>query len=331
MKLIDFDYNLPKEFIAQYPLQNRAQSKLMVLERKTGKISHRRFSDITDYFNKGDALILNDTKVLPARLFGKKKDTGGKIEVFLLNRIKDNLFNALIRPARVKENQKITFNNNGLEAEVLDKNRVRFNTNDSVDIYRHGNIPLPPYIKRLPQEIDGRRYQTVYAKNEGAVAAPTAGLHFTKDILSGIKKKNTDVGCLTLHIGWGTFKPVKSLDITEHRMEAEYFQIPKKTQGLLNKTKKNSGKIFAAGTTATRALEAAVSKKEFKGWTDLFIYPGYDFKAVDCLLTNFHLPRSTLLMLVCAFAGRDFITKAYNEAIKNNYRFYSYGDCMLII
>lgn len=331
MKLTDFDYNLPSEFIAQFPLESRETSKMMVLERATGKISHRKFIDIVDYLKAGDTLILNDTKVVPARLLGKKKDTGGKVEVFLLNRIKKNIFNALIRPTRIKNNQKIVFNNNGLEAEVLSRKTVRFNTDDCVSIYSHGNIPLPPYIKRPPEKLDKSRYQTVYAKTDGAVAAPTAGLHFTKALLSKIKKNKINIGYLTLHVGWGTFRSVRNDDIASHKMDAEYFQISKNTLDLVEKTKKQGGRVFAVGTTATRALETIIDKNKQRGQTDLFIYPGYKFKSVDCLLTNFHLPRSTLLMLVAAFASLDFIKRAYADAIKNNYRFYSYGDCMLII
>lgn len=329
MKLSDFDYNLPKELIAQYPLKERDQARLLVLDRKNKKIEHRTFKDITDYLNQNDSVILNDTKVLSGRLEGCRL-SGGKVEVLLLQHKGSLAFKALIKPARVKLNEKIIFNSSGFFGTVSAKNEITFSGIDLNSIYNHGKMPLPPYIKRNPEDLDNDYYQTVYARSEGAIAAPTAGLHFTKGLINRLGSSGINVGYLTLHVGYGTFKPVSVEDITRHKMEPEYFYIPQETIDLAKKTSKMGGRVFAVGTTSLRALEAyALGKRE--GETDLFIYPGFEFKIIDCLLTNFHLPRTTLFMLVAAFAGEELIKAAYREAIDKRYRFYSYGDAMLII
>ena len=362
MKLTDFDYNLPKELIAQYPSEAREESRLLVLHRETDKIEHRIFRDIVGYFNQGDLLVLNNTKVVPARLVGKK-DTGGKVEALVLNPSPSpqnpeliNKFRVLgrgckvrgecevlLKPARgCKIGSKLIFGDGKLEAKVarIENGRrfLRFECNGDFEklLDKFGKIPLPPYIKREPVGSDRDRYQTVYAKNKGAVAAPTAGLHFTKDILSQISRKGVDVDYVTLHVGYGTFKPVKVEDITAHKMEEEYFEIDKK---VIEKLKNKKQRTIAVGTTTCRALETVFSEPSafslqpsaYHGWADLFIYPPREFKRVDALLTNFHLPRTTLLMLVSAFCGRELLMKAYEEAIRERYRFYSYGDAMLIV
>jgi len=348
LKLSDFDYYLPKELIAQYPLKKRDDARLLVLDRKRGTIEHSNFSNIGEFLAKGDSLVLNNTKVLPCRLIGKRM-TGGRVEVFLIGKKGAGRFEALIKPTRVKLQERIIFNGGKTFGTIMGKREVSFNTLDVKKIYALGRMPLPPYIKRDAQELDDSYYQTVYARNEGAVAAPTAGLHFTPALIKKIRLSGVNIAELTLHVGTGTFKPVKSEDIRRHKMEAEDFQISKETLKLIERTQASGRKVFAVGTTSCRALEAschcegrkssrhcearsaeAISKKGLKS-TDLFIYPGYKFKAVDCLLTNFHLPRTTLFMLVCAFAGERLIKKAYREAIEKKYRFYSYGDAMLII
>ena len=353
MKLSDFDYYLPKELIAQEPLEERDSSRLMVVSRGDGSIRHKSFRDILGYLNPGDILALNDTKVIPARLLGVKKGTLGRVDVLLSNRISSKRFQALIKP-RLKIGQEVLFNNgfgkrkpnqgllaSGTVSAVLsEKGILEFNQDISLEVMEKiGVMPLPPYIKRQPQALDNISYQTVYARNAGAIASPTAGRHFTPELLKEIEAKSVGIRYVTLHVGIGTFKPVKSEDIENHQMDQEKFNIPKETLSAIIKAKKKGGRIFAVGTTATRALEtiansvyglqSLVSGPE--GKTNLFIYPGYEFKIVDCLLTNFHLPKTTLFMLACAFAGRDLIMKAYNAAIKEKYRFYSYGDAMLII
>jgi S-adenosylmethionine:tRNA ribosyltransferase-isomerase len=342
MKLTDFDYNLPKELIAQFPLQDRSSSRLMVVERKSGKVENRKFSDVLDYFNSGDCLILNDTKVIAARVFGRRL-SGAKVEALLLEKVNNNTYRCLIKPSRVKLNEKILFNGGSLYAKLISRDNssalVQFEADEALDqlLDRVGVMPLPPYIKRDSLLADRKTYQTVYAKNTGAVASPTAGLHFTLDFLDKIRQKGINLGFLTLHVGLGTFKPIKSEDVINHKMEEEEFFFPKETAQIINKTKENYGRVFAVGTTSTRVLETVADKDknnkltEKKGKTNLFIYPGYKFKIVDCLLTNFHLPKSTLFLLASAFAGRDLIFKAYNQAIKEKYRFYSYGDAMLIV
>ncbi|MBU1147257.1 MAG: tRNA preQ1(34) S-adenosylmethionine ribosyltransferase-isomerase QueA, partial [Candidatus Omnitrophica bacterium] len=337
MKLSDFDYNLPKELIAQHPSEKRDESRLLVLHRDTGRIEHKIFKDIVDYFCKDDLVVLNNTKVVPARLWGKK-ETGGKVEALVLqgqgtSDKGQEGYEVLLKPARgCKVGSKLIFGDGELKAEVArieDGRRfLKFECNGDFDelLDRFGKMPLPLYIKRDAEDADKDRYQTVYASKKGAIAAPTAGLHFTKDILSRIADKGTDIEYVTLHVGYGTFKPVKCDDVTKHEMEKEYFEIkPEVVKKLQNK----KGRIAAVGTTTCRALETIAKKAEagprlflkprsslgFFGWTDLFIYPGFRFKAVDALLTNFHLPRTTLLMLVSAFCGRELLFKAYKEAV----------------
>ena len=331
MQLSDFDYLLPKELIAQYPLKERDTARLLVLDRRQGRIEHCIFKNIVDYFQPGDLLVLNNTKVLPARLIGSRV-TGGRVELLLL-RQKPGLgltFDALIKPGRVKLKEKIIFNGGKIYGKVTDKNEITFSTRDIETIYKLGLMPLPPYIKRDSQDLDSIYYQTVYASIKGSVASPTAGLHFTEELIRQIKSQGVNIAYITLHISYSTFKPVKSEDITEHKMEKEYFQINQEAQSKINQTYLEKGRIFAVGTTACRSLETYASG--FKsGYTDLFIYPGFKFKMTDCLITNFHLPRTTLFILVCAFAGEKLIKKAYQEAIDKRYRFYSYGDAMLIV
>ncbi|MDO8602798.1 MAG: tRNA preQ1(34) S-adenosylmethionine ribosyltransferase-isomerase QueA [Candidatus Omnitrophota bacterium] len=348
MKLSDFDYNLPKELIAQYPSEKRDGSRLLVLHKDAAVIEHKNFKDMVEYLNLEDMLILNNTKVLPAQLIGRK-ETGGKIEALILNAAQSSRLKAegtcerevLLKPARgCKVGSKIIFGDGELKASVarIENGRrfLKFSCNGNFEkmLDKFGEMPLPPYIKREVTDFDSERYQTVYASKSGAVAAPTAGLHFTKKLLEDISKKGTGLEYVTLHVGYGTFKPVSSEYIKEHKMEKEYFEIER---GVIKNIKNREGRIIAVGTTSTRVLEAIdplafnLQSSACNGWTDLFIYPGYKFKAVDALLTNFHLPKTTLLMLVAAFCGRDLLFKAYEEAIKEKYRFYSYGDAMLII
>jgi S-adenosylmethionine:tRNA ribosyltransferase-isomerase len=329
VKLSDFDYILPKELIAQYPLKERDSARLLVLNRKKGTVEHRIFRDIVDYLGKDDLLVLNNTKVLPSRLTGLRK-TGGKVEILLLNQKSNLTFQALIKPARVKIKEKIILNSGHITAEVSDKNEITFYGIDINTIYKLGKMPLPPYIKREVQDDDNVYYQTVYARCEGAIASPTAGLHFTEELLNKIKLSGTNVAYITLHISYSTFRPVKSQDITKHNMDKEYFHIGVEAIDSIERVRSDSRRIFAVGTTSARTLESySLGMKE--GHTDLFIYPGYKFKIVDCLLTNFHLPRTTLFMLACAFAGNELLKMAYQEAVDRKYRFYSYGDAMLII
>jgi len=347
MKLSDFYYNLPKELIAQYPAQKRDESRLLVLRKDTGTIEHRIFKEIVEYLNPGDLLVLNNTKVLPARLMGRK-ETGGKVEALVLgigHRAESieqrDEYEVLLKPTRgCRAGTKIIFGDGELKAEVVrienGRRFLQFDCNGDLGkmLDKIGEMPLPPYIRRGTVDSDTERYQTVYASKNGAVAAPTAGLHFTKKLLSDVSKKRVDVEYVTLHVGYGTFRPVISEDIEEHKMEKEYFEIDKT---VADKLKNRKGKLIAVGTTTCRVLETVFREPSLSGWTDLFIYPGYRFKAVDGLLTNFHLPKTTLLMLVAAFCGRGqaclspTLFKAYEEAIKEKYRFYSYGDAMLII
>jgi len=329
LRLTDFDYNLPKELIAQHPLKKREDARLLVVDRKLGSLTHCFFRDIIDYFGKDDLLVLNDTRVLPSRLFGRRP-SGGKVEVLLLKEASRMVFQAYIRPARVKVGEKIIFASGKVEATVSARNLISFDLAKKSEVYKLGVMPLPPYIKRDAQRSDNLYYQTVYARKEGAIAAPTAGLHFTRRILQAIRAKGVKTAYLTLHVGPGTFKPVRSLDLREHKIDAEQFFISAESRRMVRKAKENKSRIIATGTTSCRALESFAAGK-FRGDTDLFIYPGYDFRLVDCLLTNFHLPRTTLFMLVCALAGEKLIKKAYQEAIEKKYRFYSYGDAMLII
>ncbi|WP_299239004.1 tRNA preQ1(34) S-adenosylmethionine ribosyltransferase-isomerase QueA [Sulfurihydrogenibium sp.] len=336
MKLSDFDYHLPKELIAKYPAQPRDSCRLMVLNRKDKTIEHRVFRDVIDYLKPGDTLVLNNTKVIPARLIGKKEKTNANIEVFLLRPVEDNIWEALIKNVRrLKKNQKIIISDD-FYVEFLDRDDekaiVKIHSKDiKSDLEKYGHVPLPPYIERQDEEKDKDYYQTVFAEKEGSVASPTAGLHFTKELLEKIKEKGVNIAYITLHVGLGTFKPVKTEDITKHKMHEEYFTIPKETLEMIKKTKENKKSVVAVGTTVVRALETYGKFGKTEGFTDIFIYPPYEFKIVDKLITNFHLPKSTLLMLVSAFADRDFILRAYNEAVKERYRFFSYGDAMLIV
>ncbi|MCX5711166.1 MAG: tRNA preQ1(34) S-adenosylmethionine ribosyltransferase-isomerase QueA [Candidatus Omnitrophica bacterium] len=329
LRLSDFEYLLPKELIAQYPLKGRDNCRLLVVDRKNYKIEHKVFSDIPEYLLPQDVLVLNDTKVVPCRIKAKRQ-TGGKAEIFLLGRIKGRVFKALLKPGRLKIGEKIKLGSGKITAEVISKSEVAFNTSDLKKIYDLGAMPLPPYIKREATKADNIDYQTVYAAKEGAVASPTAGLHFTKTLLNKIKKSGINPVYLTLHVGLGTFKPVKAEDITKHKMEPERFSIPAETLKMIKAAKKSKARVVAVGTTSLRALESSASAVK-GGQTDLFIYPGFKFKIADSLLTNFHLPRTTLFMLTCAFGGEKLIKKAYQEAVDRKYRFYSYGDAMLII
>ncbi|MDO8661978.1 MAG: tRNA preQ1(34) S-adenosylmethionine ribosyltransferase-isomerase QueA [Candidatus Omnitrophota bacterium] len=329
LKLSNFDYPLPKELIAQYPLKERESARLLVVNRSDNSIEHKIFKDLTGYLKQSDLLVLNDTKVLTCRLMGHKA-TGGKVEILLTKRKSGSTFDALIQPSRTKIGEKIFFGKNEIAGVVTNRKEITFQPKDADRIYGFGEVPLPPYIKREPEELDKEYYQTVYADREGAIASPTAGLHFTKDLLKQIEAQGVNIAHLTLHVGLGTFKPVITDDITEHQMEPETFQVSKSAQEKIEAARKNKSRIIAVGTTSLRALEAyAAGAKE--GQTNLFIYPGYKFKLVNCLLTNFHLPKTTLFMLVCAFGGEKLIKQAYQEALDKKYRFYSYGDAMLII
>ncbi|MBU1931982.1 tRNA preQ1(34) S-adenosylmethionine ribosyltransferase-isomerase QueA [Patescibacteria group bacterium] len=330
LKLAEFDYPLPKELIAQYPLEKREEARLLVLDRRAQTIQHKVFKELGGFLNKNDLLVLNDTKVLLCRLIGKKT-TGGKVEILLTRRQNGTTFSCLLQPSRTKTGEKILFAGGQITGILSSRGHISFKQEDANRIYNFGIVPLPPYIKREPEDLDKLYYQTVYAKHEGALASPTAGLHFTDESLQEIKQAGVNIAYVTLHVGLGTFRPVKCENILEHKMESENFVVPDATVEAVAKAKKDGGRIIAVGTTSLRALEtyAAAGRKE--GNTDLFIYPGYKFQLVDALLTNFHLPMTTLFMLVCAFAGKEFMQKAYREAVEQKYRFYSYGDAMLII
>ncbi|HOW34896.1 MAG TPA: tRNA preQ1(34) S-adenosylmethionine ribosyltransferase-isomerase QueA [Candidatus Omnitrophota bacterium] len=335
MKLQDFNYHLPQELIAQYPLKKRDEARLMVVDRKSGRITHDLFLRVGDYLPVKSTLVLNDSKVIAARLLGNR-ETGGQVEIFLLNRLSDDYsFEALIRPlGRLRIDEKIIFNGGKIYAQLKDaKNKiVRFNRRDILrQLDKIGHVPLPPYIKRPDEPLDQDFYQTVYARHQGSVASPTAGLHFTKELLKLLKRKGHGIEKLTLHINYATFKSVEEEDVTQHKMHTESYSVSSRLVDHIEKAKSSGRKIVAVGTTSCRALEAASVTGKLKGDTDIFIYPGYHFHVTDALITNFHLPFSTLLILVSAFAGRDLIIKAYDEAIKQKYRFYSYGDAMLII
>ena len=340
MELRDFYFDLPQELIAQEPIKERQMSKLMVLDKVNGTVSHKIFKDIVDYIEEGDCLVLNDTRVIPARLLGKKEDTGGKIEFVLLKRKSADIWEVILRPARkAKIGTRFSFGEGKLVAEIIEilddgKRLVRFEYDGIFEkiLDEVGNMPLPPYItKRLD---DKERYQTVYSKHKGSAAAPTAGLHFTLELLEELKNKGVNIVYTTLHVGLGTFRPVKTNNILEHKMHSEYFNISKEACDIINATKKNGKKVFAVGTTSSRVLETATNEQgiiePMSGETSIFIYPGYKFKMVDSLITNFHLPESTLLMLVSAMAGRENILSAYEQAIDKKYRFFSFGDAMLI-
>lgn len=340
--LSDFNYDLPKEFIAQTPLKDRSSSKLMVLNRNTKTIEHKLFSDIIDLLDEKDCLVLNDTKVIPARLLGIKEETGANIEVFLLKRLtEDNVWECMVRPGkRVKEGTVVSFGNGELKAIIGESEddglkKVKFEYEGIFEevLDKLGQMPLPPYITEKLEDKD--RYQTVYSKNPGSAAAPTAGLHFTKDLLEKIKSKGIKIAYVTLHVGLGTFRPVKVEKITDHKMHSEFYEIDETACNIINETKKNGGRVISVGTTSTRTLESAADEQGFlvpkAENTDIFIYPGYKFKVIDGLITNFHLPESTLLMLVSALYNREEILKAYECAKENNYRFFSFGDAMFII
>lgn len=340
MKVEDFDYYLPEKLIAQTPLEKRDTSRLMVLDKTTGKIEHKHFYNIVDYLEEGDTLVLNDTKVLPARLIGEKEETKAVIEILLLKNISGDDWECLVKPARrIKVGTIVTFGSGELKAKCIKEGPegIRHFTliYDGIlmEILEHlGTMPLPPYIHEKLK--DQSRYQTVYAKEIGSAAAPTAGLHFTKELLEQLTKKGVNIAYITLHVGLGTFRPVSVDKVEEHEMHSEYYQMTKETAELLKKTKENKKRIIAVGTTSTRTLETIMTKynefTECSGWTNIFIYPGYKFKAIDALITNFHLPKSTLVMLVSALAGRENILNAYKTAVQEEYRFFSFGDAMLI-
>ena len=340
MKTSDFYFDLPQELIAQDPLEDRSSSRLLVLNKDTGAIEHHIFKEITDYLNPGDCLVINDTKVIPARLYGNKIGTDAKIELLLLKRKENDIWETLVKPGKkAKPGSKISFGGGLLTGEVLDVveegNRlIRFTYNgifeEILDVL--GQMPLPPYITH--QLKDKNRYQTVYAKHDGSAAAPTAGLHFTPELLAILKEKGVKIAHVTLHVGLGTFRPVKVEDVTQHHMHSEFYSIEESQAKLINDTKAAGGRIISVGTTSCRTLESASGEngivKAGSGWTDIFIYPGYRFKVLDCLITNFHLPESTLLMLVSALAGKEHILNAYETVIQERYRFFSFGDAMLI-
>lgn len=340
MKTDDFDFELKEDLIAQTPIKNRDESRMLVLDKETGDIEHKYFNDIINYLNKGDTLVLNDTKVIPARLYGIKSETNAVIEVLLLKELEENRWECLTKPAkRIKIGTIVSFGNGILKAKCIEIKEegirvfelqyegILYEILDSL-----GEMPLPPYIHEKLE--DKNRYQTVYAKNIGSAAAPTAGLHFTEELLDKIKQKGIDIVYITLHVGLGTFRPVNVEDVTKHKMHSEFYRMSLEAANILNKAKKENRRIISVGTTSTRTLETIINLygyfKECSGWTDIFIYPGYKFKAVDALITNFHLPKSTLVMLVSALAGKEKIMKAYHEAIKKEYRFFSFGDSMFI-
>ena len=340
MKTSDFYYDLPEELIAQDPLAERSSSKLMILDRASGQIEHKIFKDIMDELHPEDCLVINDTKVIPARLHGVKEDTGAHIEVLLLKRKSDSLWETLVRPGKkARPGARISFGDGLLVGEVLDVveegNRlIRFEYDGIFEevLDQLGEMPLPPYITHKLQ--DKNRYQTVYAKHEGSAAAPTAGLHFTEELLQKIQEKGIRIARVTLHVGLGTFRPVKVEDVNDHHMHSEFYMVSQEAADIINETKRNGGRVISVGTTSTRTLESVADEngwiKETSGWTEIFIYPGYRFKILDALITNFHLPESTLLMLVSALAGRDNVMAAYEEAVKERYRFFSFGDAMFI-
>ncbi|HNQ28356.1 MAG TPA: tRNA preQ1(34) S-adenosylmethionine ribosyltransferase-isomerase QueA [Aquaticitalea sp.] len=349
MKLSNFNFKLPEELLAEHPAENRDEARLMVLDRKTRTIEHKMFKDLIEYFNEGDVMILNNTKVFPARLYGNKEKTGAKIEVFLLRELNEEqrLWDVLVDPARkIRIGNKLYFGDDDtLVAEVIDNTTsrgrtLRFLYDGSYKEFRNkltelGETPLPKYIKRSVEPEDEERYQTIFAKKEGAVAAPTAGLHFSKHLLKRLEIKGINMAEITLHVGLGTFSPVEVEDLSKHKMDSEEVIIDKLAVETVNNAKKNKNRICAVGTTTMRAIESSVSSNamlnEYYGWTNKFIFPPYDFSIADSMITNFHTPKSTLLMMVSAFVGHDFMKKAYEEAVKEKYKFYSYGDAMLIL
>lgn len=341
MNVEEFDYDLPESLIAQTPLKDRDQSRLLVLGRNSGNIEHKHFKDVINYLETGDTLVLNDTRVMPARLFGLKEETGAKVEMLMLTRIENNDWEVLLKPAkRIKVGNKLSFGEGKIIAECIEEldqggriMRLHYEGILEERLNELGEMPLPPYIKERLDDPD--RYQTVYAKESGSAAAPTAGLHFTDELLDEIRAKGINIAFITLHVGLGTFRPVSVEDINDHEMHSEYYQMTQETANLLNQTKKEGHRIISVGTTSTRTLETIRRDyNEFvavSGWTDIFIYPGFTYKAIDGLITNFHLPKSTLVMLVSAFSSRENILNAYKETVKLEYRFFSFGDAMLII
>lgn len=341
MDVKDFYYDLPDELIAQDPLENRADSRLLALGKQTGQISHRIFSDVTEYLKPGDCLVINNTRVIPARLYGSREDTGAAIEILLLKRKEHDIWETLVKPGKkAKTGARIQFGDGLLTGEVLDiveeGNRlIQFQYEGIFEeiLDRLGQMPLPPYITHPLK--DRNRYQTVYAKYDGSAAAPTAGLHFTPELLDSIRRMGVEIAEVTLHVGLGTFRPVKEADVLKHHMHSEFFQIDEAAAAKINAAKAGGGRIISVGTTSTRTLESAAAEDGYleakSGWTDIFIYPGYQFKVIDGLITNFHLPESTLVMLVSALAGRERVLGAYAEAVKERYRFFSFGDAMLVI
>ena len=340
MKTADFDYELPQELIAQDPLEQRDSSRLLILDKKTGERTHRIFHDIIDYLNEGDCLVINNTKVIPARLIGEREGTGGKVEVLLLKRKTDNVWETLVKPGKkARPGMRLSFGGGLLHAEVQEVvdegNRlIRFEYEGIFEeiLDQLGQMPLPPYITH--QLKDKNRYQTVYATYEGSAAAPTAGLHFTEELLQQIQEKGVKIARVTLHVGLGTFRPVKVDDVTQHHMHTEFYHVSQEAADIINETKKQGGRVICVGTTSCRTIESAADGQGVvqatEGDTDIFIYPGYQFKVLDCLITNFHLPESTLLMLVSALAGKENIMAAYKEAVEMKYRFFSFGDAMFI-
>ena len=340
MNVKDYDYDLPEELIAQDPLEDRSSSRLMVLDRQTGDVEHRHFTDILEYLHPGDCLVINNTKVIPARLFGVKEDTQAKIEVLLLKRKENDIWETLVKPGKkAKPGTKLVFGDGLLTAEVVDVveegNRlIQFHYDGIFEeiLDQLGQMPLPPYITH--QLKDKNRYQTVYAKYDGSAAAPTAGLHFTKELLQKVKDMGVDIAEVTLHVGLGTFRPVKVENVLDHHMHSEFYMVSQEAADKINRAKESGHRVIAVGTTSTRTLEAAADENgrlhETSGWTEIFIYPGYQFKVIDALITNFHLPQSTLVMLVSALAGREHVLHAYEIAVKERYRFFSFGDAMFI-
>ena len=341
MKTSDFFYDLPEELIAQDPLEDRTASRLLVLDRKTGAVKHKIFSDVIDYLNKGDCLVINNTRVIPARLIGEKEGTGGKVEVLLLKRRANDVWETLVKPGKkLKPGAKITFGDGRLRAEVLEVveegNRlVIFHYEGIFEeiLDSLGEMPLPPYITHKLE--DKEMYQTVYAKFDGSAAAPTAGLHFTKELLNKIEEKGIKIASITLHVGLGTFRPVKVDDVNNHHMHTEWYEVNAEAADIINETKRNGGRVICVGTTSCRTIESVADENGYMkaktGETDIFIYPGYKFKVMDGLITNFHLPESTLVMLVSAFAGKENVLAAYETAVKERYRFFSFGDAMILI
>lgn len=341
MKTSDFYYALPEELIAQDPLEDRSSSRLLVLNKETGEREHRVFKDIIEYLKPGDCLVINDTKVIPARLIGERVGTGAKIEVLLLKRKENDIWETLVRPGKkMKVGAQVSFGNGLLTGEVIDVveegNRLiqfRYEGIFEEVLDQLGQMPLPPYITHQLKDRD--RYNTVYAAHEGSAAAPTAGLHFTPELLEQIQKKGVDIARVTLHVGLGTFRPVKVEDVTDHHMHSEFYQIDEEAAEKINRAKNGGGRVICVGTTSCRTIESAAAEdghlEPCSGWTEIFIYPGYQFKMLDCLITNFHLPESTLIMLVSAIAGREHVLEAYEEAVKERYRFFSFGDAMFIV